>query len=356
MAPVIHGLRQAGLDTLVLGTAQHRELLDQMLGCFGITLDFDLDAMRPDQTPSDLVGLVVPALSRIIAETRPALVMAQGDTVTVLGAALAAFFSRRPFAHVEAGLRSGDLRAPFPEEGIRRLAATVTALHFAPTDGARQALLREGQPAGSVHVVGNTVIDALLEMARRPDLPWPQGLPLPGPEERLILVTLHRRENFGAPLDRILRALRDLCQRFPQVRLLYPVHPNPSVRAPARAILGGVPGVHLCDPLDYPSLVSVLGRCHAVFTDSGGLQEEAPALGRPVLVFRDVTERPEAVAAGGVRLVGSDTDRFLREAARLLEDDGHYRAMAVPRFPYGDGRASQRIARIVAEHLGAAAG
>lgn len=351
MAPVVKALEAQGIAAPILATAQHRHLLDQMLGAFGLQPAWDLDVMKPDQGLADLTGILVPALDRVLGEAKPDLVLAQGDTTTVFCAALAAFYRHIPFAHVEAGLRSGDLAAPFPEEGMRRLAGTLAQLHFTPTEGACGALLREGVPPESIHRVGNTVIDALLEMARRPDLPWPEGIATPRGGERLVLLTAHRRENFGAPFDRIFRTLAAFAGRHPEARFIYPVHPNPNVSGPARDLLGGLPNVCLSDPFDYPEMVAVLRACHLVVTDSGGLQEEAPALGRPVLVLRELTERPEAVEAGGVELVGSDPARIEAALERLWEDSGHYRRMAQPRFPYGDGTSARQIARVVSTFL-----
>ncbi len=350
MAPVIQALRAHGLDAPILVTAQHRELLDQMLQAFDLQADWDLDLMRPNQDLATLTGLLVPGISRILKETRPAVVLAQGDTSTVFCAALAAYYEGIPFGHVEAGLRSGDLRSPFPEEGNRRLAGVLARWHFAPTATAREALLREGIPPSQIHVVGNTVIDALLQMASRPALPWPNIPPLEA-HERLVLVTLHRRENFGQPLQTILESLRAFALGHPEARLLYPVHPNPNVKGPAETVLGGLPNVHLVAPLDYPTLVNALKQAFLVLTDSGGLQEEAPALGKPVLVFRDVTERPEAVEAGGVRLVGSSGDSFLSTAERLWGDDSAYRQMGVPRFPFGLGDSATKIQTILTHAL-----
>ena len=352
MAPVVSALEARGFRAPILATAQHRHLLDQVLSVFSLKAEWDLDAMRPNQSLSGLVARILPDLETIIRESRADVVLAQGDTTTVLCAALAAFHAQVPFAHVEAGLRSGRLDAPFPEEGNRRLASVITRHHFAPTAQAKAALLREGLSPQAIHVVGNTVIDALLGMVGRPDLPWPASVPSTQPDERLVLVTLHRRENFGEPIRRILRALKRFAERHPRTHLVYPVHPNPHVLGPAREELGGLPNVHLVEPLEYPSLVAVLRASFAVFTDSGGLQEEAPALGKPVLVFRDVTERPEAVEAGGVRLVGSDPEAFFLETGKLWEDPGHYAGMATPRFPYGDGTAGRQIAGILAGDLG----
>jgi UDP-N-acetylglucosamine 2-epimerase (non-hydrolysing) len=346
MAPVVQALRAGGLEAPVLATAQHRGMLDQMLATFGLAPTWDLDLMRPGQSLADLTGRMVPALDRVFREAGAQAVLAQGDTTTVFCAALAAYYAGLPFGHVEAGLRSGDLQAPFPEEGMRRLSAVLARWHFAPTEGAAAALRREGVDPGAIHCVGNTVIDALLGMAHRTDLP-PLPLPALAPDQRLILVTLHRRENFGEPLQRILGALKAFAQAHPEAVLLYPVHPNPQVEGPAHAVLGGLPNVHLVAPLDYPVLVRALKECRWVLTDSGGLQEEAPALGKPVLVFRDVTERPEALAAGGALLVGSDPQRFRDLAEELWQEGARYAAMAQPRFPYGDGKAGTRIAAIL---------
>jgi UDP-N-acetylglucosamine 2-epimerase (non-hydrolysing) len=351
MAPVVAALEARGLRAPLLATAQHRGMLDQMMATFGLKAAWDLDAMRANQSLPELTARLLPLLDGIMGEARPSAVLAQGDTTTVFCAALAAFYRGLPFGHVEAGLRSGDLLAPFPEEAMRRLTSVVTRWHFAPTGRSRVELLREGQDDRNVHVVGNTVIDALLGMAGRGDLPWPAAVRPLAPGERLVLVTLHRRENFGEPLTRILEALKAFSLRHPEARMVYPVHPNPNVTGPAQAILGALPGVELIEPQDYPQLVHLMTRATLVCTDSGGIQEEAPALGKPVLVFREVTERPEAVEAGGVRLVGSDPETFAREAERLWCDEDAYREMAVARFPYGDGKAAERIAEILVRDL-----
>jgi UDP-N-acetylglucosamine 2-epimerase (non-hydrolysing) len=264
---------------------------------------------------------------------------------------MASFHCQVPFGHVEAGLRSGSLSAPFPEEGNRRLTTVLTRWHFAPTETAADALRAENVAQENIHVVGNSVIDALLQMAAQPSLPWPDGVPRPTPSRRMVLITLHRRENFGQPLQTILHALKDFAARHPDADLVYPVHPNPNVKNPVAAILSGLPNVHLISPVDYPAMVALLRSAYLVLTDSGGIQEEAPALGIPVLVFRDVTERPEAVSAGGVRLVGSDRDRFDAEAERLWQDSAAYQAMAQRRFPYGDGKTADQIASILRDDL-----
>ena len=351
MAPVVHALEVAGFRPRILATAQHRGLLDQMMATFHLLSHWDLDAMRPGQTLAELTGRLVPALAQTIQASEASAVLAQGDTTTVFCAALASFYLGLPFGHVEAGLRSGDLAAPFPEEGMRRLTSPLARWHFAPTETSRQALRSEGILDTAIHVVGNTVIDALLQMVSRPDLKLPGAVRPLQPGQRRVLVTLHRRENFGAPLGRILVALRRFALRHPEARLVYPVHPNPNVEGPARAHLHDLANIELTEPLDYPGLVSVMRESHLVFTDSGGIQEEAPALGRPVLVFRDVTERPEAVEAGGVRLVGSDPDLFASEAERLWTDEAAYAEMARPRFPYGDGHSAQRIADVLRHGL-----
>jgi UDP-N-acetylglucosamine 2-epimerase (non-hydrolysing) len=284
----------------------------------------------------------------VLADERPDLVLAQGDTTTVMVTALGCFYRGIPFGHVEAGLRTGDMRNPFPEELNRVLVGRMAALHFAPTEGARQNLMREGVPAGSVEVTGNTVIDALLWAADRVDTaPF-----APPPGKRLVLVTAHRRENFGAPFESVCRALRDVADRG-DVQLLYPVHPNPNVRDVARRVLGGHPAIRLVDPLDYPAMVAAMRACTLILTDSGGVQEEAPSLGKPVLVLRTTTERPEGIAAGAAKLVGTDRARIVAEANRLLDDPAAHAAMARVSNPYGDGRAAQRLVDRVRRFFGA---
>lgn len=351
MAPVVKALRAHGFEASILATAQHRGLLDQMLGTFELRPDWDLDVMKPNQELAQLTGILVPGLHQIMKENHPDAVLAQGDTTTVFCAALAAFYIGIPFGHVEAGLRSGDMSAPFPEEGMRRLSAVLARWHFAPTETSAMALRKESHSEKSIHVVGNTVIDALLGVANASSLPWPSGVSPLTDGQRLVLITLHRRENFGEPLERILISLRTFAQAHPEARLIYPVHPNPNVQGPAHRVLGDLPNVSLVEPLDYPVLVRLMKESFLVLTDSGGIQEEAPALGKPVLVFRDVTERPEAIQAGGVHLVGSDPDLFLGEIEALWTDPKAYSAMAQPRFPYGDGKASQRIAEILTKDL-----
>ena len=348
MAPVILALRgEPWAEVRVLATAQHRRLLDQVLTLFDIAPDRDLDVMRPDQTLTALTARLLLALDAALEAERPDAVLIQGDTTTVMTLALACFYRGVPVGHVEAGLRTRDLRNPFPEEANRVIAGRLARWHFAPTEGARRNLLAEGVAATAITVTGNTVIDTLLLTAgRHPVL----DLDL-DPARRLVLVTCHRRENFGAPLRRICQALQTLAQRNPDVEFLYPVHPNPHVDAVARRLLDAG-NIRLCAPLDYASFVAAMQRAHLVISDSGGVQEEAPALGKPVLVLREATERPEAVEAGVVRLVGSSPERIATETQRLLDDEAAYRAMARRVSPYGDGRSAGRIVAVLRDQVG----
>jgi UDP-N-acetylglucosamine 2-epimerase (non-hydrolysing) len=349
LAPVIHALRrQPWAETRVLATAQHRQMLDQIHAFFGIRPDRDLDAMRPGQGLADLTARLLSGLDPVLAEERPELVLAQGDTTTVMVTALACFYRQIAFGHVEAGLRTGDVKNPFPEELNRVLVGRMAALHFAPTDGSQQNLLREGTPAATVHVTGNTVIDALLWAAERVDTAPFQ----PAAGKRLVLVTAHRRENFGAPFEAVCAALRDIADRG-DVQLLYPVHPNPNVHDVAHRLLGEHPAIRLVAPLDYPAMVAAMRACSLILTDSGGVQEEAPSLGKPVLVLRTTTERPEGVAAGAAKLVGTDRARIVSEAKRLLDDPAAHAAMASVKNPYGDGHAADRIVDACRRHFGA---
>jgi UDP-N-acetylglucosamine 2-epimerase (non-hydrolysing) len=349
LAPVVHALQaQPWATTRVLATAQHRHLLDQIHAFFGIRPDRDLDLMRPDQTLADLTARMIAAMDPVLADERPDLVLAQGDTTTVMVTALCCFYRRIAFGHVEAGLRTGDLQNPFPEEMNRVVVGRIARLHFAPTDGSRQNLLREGVAAASVHVTGNTVIDALLWAAQRVDA----AMFAPPAGKRLILVTAHRRENFGEPFAQVCAALREIADRG-DVQLLYPVHPNPNVRDVAHRVLGGHPAIRLVEPLDYPAMVAAMRACSLILTDSGGVQEEAPSLGKPVLVLRTTTERPEGVTAGAAKLVGTDRATIVAEAVRLLDEPTAYRAMATVSNPYGDGRAAERIAAACRAFLGA---
>ncbi|MFZ7096836.1 non-hydrolyzing UDP-N-acetylglucosamine 2-epimerase [Luteimonas dalianensis] len=354
MAPVIRALRELpGIRTLVAVTAQHRQMLDQVLELFDIAPDDDLDLMQVDQGLPDLFGRILGGMSEVIAQRKPDLVLVHGDTSTTLAAALAAFYARVRVGHVEAGLRTGDMLAPWPEEMNRRLTAPLASLHFAPTQRARDSLLAEGIAPERIRVTGNTVIDALLDVVERirRDAELERSLaaafPFLDPDKRLVLVTGHRRENFGAGFEEVCRAISAIAARG-DTQVVYPVHLNPNVQAPVSRILGKQPGVHLTAPLDYLPFVHLMSRADIIITDSGGIQEEAPTLGKPVLVTRHATERPEAVDAGTVRLVGADSDAIRSEASRLLDQPAAYRAMARATNPYGDGQAARRIAGIIA--------
>ena len=351
MAPVLAALsRERGLRSLVCVTAQHREMLDQVLSLFSIRPDADLDLMREGQTLTGITTRALTELEPYLAKTRPDLLLVQGDTTTTMAASLAAFYARVPVAHVEAGLRTGDPLYPWPEEVNRRITTVIATHHFAPTERARRNLLAEGEPDEAITVTGNTVIDALLEIVERKPSRAP-SLPLRG--RRIVLVTAHRRENFGEPLLEITGAIRDLAERHPDVDLVYPVHRNPNVDGPVRRELAGVAGVHLIDPLEYKPFADLMSESFMVLTDSGGIQEEAPSLGKPVLVLRDETERPEAVEAGTVRLVGPHRAAIVRVASELLASPEAYARMARAVNPYGDGKAAGRIVAKLREILGA---
>jgi UDP-N-acetylglucosamine 2-epimerase (non-hydrolysing) len=346
MAPVIQRLSRADwCECSVLCTAQHRELLDQVLELFRIRPDVDFGVMRPNQTLSNLTSKLIEHFDDVLSRTRPDALLAQGDTTTSMVAALSSFYHKVPFGHVEAGLRTGNLYGPFPEEMNRLVAARIARWHFAPTQEAGRNLIREGIAPAAVRVTGNTVIDALLQVsAQCSDKPLSPGL-------RLVLVTAHRRENFGRPLENICRAIRHLAERRADIHFLYPVHPNPNVRRVVFDALAGHPRIALVDPLEYRAFVAAMKQAHFILTDSGGVQEEAPALGKPVLVLRDETERPEALAAGVVRLVGTSFEKIVAESTRLLDDCDHYAAMARGVSPYGDGHAAQRIAALLKKDL-----
>jgi len=345
MAPVVKALKNHPdrITSIVCVTAQHRQMLDQVLSLFEIEPDFDLNLMRPDQSLAQITASALTEIDAVLREVKPDWVLTQGDTTTAMVGALAAFYHRINVGHVEAGLRTWDKYQPFPEEINRKIADAVCDLHFAPTTQSRDNLLREGVSESSIVVTGNTVIDALLDVAER-DYDWSASELAAVPRDKqLILVTAHRRENFGQPLEEICKALKEIAARFSDVHLVYPVHLNPNVQKVVQAELSSVANITLLAPLDYLPLVQLMKASSIVLTDSGGLQEEAPGLGKPVLVLREVTERPEGVEAGTVKLVGTDKDRIVRETARLLEDAQEYERMAHAVNPYGDGHASQRI-------------
>lgn len=344
MAPLIRVLRaDPGFRCRVLATAQHRQMLDQVLSVFGITPDIDLDIMRPNQDLPGLTGRLLEHLGGVMAAEQPDIVLVQGDTTTVMTTALAAFYAGIPLGHVEAGLRTGNLRDPFPEEMNRVLTSRMARWHFAPTVQAADNLRAEALDDATIHVTGNTVIDAL-RVTREAGARLPFDI---DPTRRLILVTLHRRENFGAPLERILAALERIRADNPDVQLLIPVHPNPNVQGAIRRCFGASDRVRLTDPLDYQGFIAAMARAHLILTDSGGVQEEAPALGKPVLVLRETTERPEAVAAGVSVLVGTETEAIRAETQRLLDDPVAYARMVTHRSPYGDGYAAERIVEVL---------
>lgn len=362
MAPVIEALRATeGIQTLVAVTAQHRQMLDQVLSLFDIRPDDDLDVMEPGQTLPGLFGKILTGMTEVIERRKPDLVLVHGDTSTTLATAMAAFYAKVPVGHVEAGLRTGDLSAPWPEEANRRLTAPISALHFAPTERSRQNLLQESISGRSVHVTGNTVIDALLTVVRKIErddslsAEMQATFPFLDSGKRLILVTGHRRENFGAGFEQMCRALAELAARG-DTQIVYPVHLNPNVQEPVNRILGGAPNVTLIEPLDYLPFVYLMSRSYLIITDSGGVQEEAPSLGKPVLVMRDTTERPEAVDAGTVLLVGTSQARIVDTATRLLDDPAAYEQMSRAHNPYGDGQASRRIVDAILASAGVEGG
>lgn len=353
MAPVVTALRSEGsIETKVCVTAQHRQMLDQVMDVFGLASDYDLDVMAPNQTLTDVTCKVMKGVEGVFADWKPDLMLVQGDTTTVMAASLAAFHNHVAIGHVEAGLRTGNLQSPWPEEMNRMVAGCVADLHFAPTPRSRDNLLRENKRPETVFVTGNTVIDALHAACAKLDSDaglsgrLADRFPFLDPGKRLVLVTGHRRENFGDGFVRICHAIARVAAR-PDVQVVYPVHLNPNVRRPVNEILGHVPNVRLIDPLDYLSFLFLMRKSHVILTDSGGVQEEAPSLGKPVVVMRDTTERPEAVDAGTVILAGTETDSMASAVERLLDDAAFYERMSRAVNPYGDGKAAARIAEIV---------
>ncbi|MBJ2140796.1 non-hydrolyzing UDP-N-acetylglucosamine 2-epimerase [Delftia acidovorans] len=348
MAPVILALKkEPWADVRVLATAQHREMLDQVLSFFRIEPDIDLNIMRPNQSLTELTGRLLLQLDEVFKAEKPDVVLVQGDTTTVMTVALACFYHRIPIGHVEAGLRTWDIQNPFPEEANRVIAGKLARWHFAPTEGSRQNLLKDGVADKDIVVTGNTVIDALL-MAAKKDLEI--GVTI-DPNKRLVLVTSHRRENFGEPFRQICLALKVLARQNPDIQFLYPVHPNPNVKDVAYEFLQEEENFILCEPLDYAPFVAAMKRSVLILTDSGGVQEEAPALGKPVLVLREETERPEAVSEGVVKLVGANCDYIVEQTQRLLQNDGAYKEMARGISPYGDGNAALKIVAVLKEQL-----
>jgi UDP-N-acetylglucosamine 2-epimerase (non-hydrolysing) len=359
MAPLYHALKALPdeFETQLCVTAQHRQMLDQVLKVFDIMPDIDLNLMKPGQDLFDVTAGVLHGMRDVLKAHKPDALLVHGDTSTTLAAAMAAFYLSVPVGHVEAGLRTHDLRAPFPEEFNRQVASKLTKWHFAPTDFSRQNLLAERVPEASITVTGNTVIDALFWVLNRIDTGSRRSqaiaellsrqLNFDWRNQRFVLITGHRRENFGGGFLQICHALKDLAARYPSVQFVYPVHLNPNVQQPVNAILADLPNVHLIAPLDYEPFVYLLKHSHIVLTDSGGIQEEAPSLGKPVLVMRDVTERPEAIEAGTVRLVGADRNRIVANVAELLDNQASYTAMSRAHNPYGYGKACARIVSVL---------
>ena len=350
MAPLVDLLaHDKSIKHKVCVTAQHREMLDQVLALFSITPDYDLNIMRPGQSLFDLTSNILLGLEGVLEQYKPDLVLVHGDTSTTLSASLAAFYKQIPIAHIEAGLRTGNLNSPWPEEGNRKLTSALTTLHFTPTETAKNNLLHEGVQAESITITGNTVIDALMQVTDKlhnnPSLcdKLASQLPEIKTDKKLILVTGHRRESFGDGFERICEALAEIAKQNHDVQIIYPVHLNPNVREPVNRILQGISNITLIEPLDYLPFVYLMDKSYLILTDSGGIQEEAPSLGKPVLVMREVTERPEAITAGTVQLVGTDKNKIIKTINQLLNDEALYKRMSIAHNPYGDGAACQLI-------------
>lgn len=342
-------------DSRVCVTAQHREMLDQVLSLFDLRPDYDLDLMKPGQDLNDITTGILQGIKGVLSDFRPDMVLVHGDTATTFASTLAAYYQQIPVGHVEAGLRTGNLYSPWPEEGNRKLTGALAAIHFAPTATSRENLLEEGVDPAAIKITGNTVIDALLDVVAKleenPQLAAEQHarFPMLEDDKRLILVTGHRRESFGGGFERICEALAETAKAHPEVQILYPVHLNPNVREPVNRLLAGIDNVHLIEPQEYLPFVYLMNRADIILTDSGGIQEEAPSLGKPVLVMRETTERPEAVEAGTVKLVGTSVATITGELTRLLSDQAAYNAMSFAHNPYGDGKACQRILDALAQ-------
>ncbi len=361
MAPVVAAFRQAeGFEPVVINSGQHREMIQQVIDLFGISVDAELDAMQPNQTLAGLTSRLIERIDKVLEDTSPDLVLTQGDTTTVLCATLASFYRKIPIGHVEAGLRTGNMQSPFPEEANRRLVSPLVSLHFAPTETAREALLKECYQDEQITVTGNTVIDALLIEIERQSAEdvkaalhkeLVEAIGSDWLERDSILVTGHRRENFGQGFEQICEALDELANRFAEMLIIYPVHLNPKVQQVVQERLGDRENIRLIMPQPYSQFVALARRCRLILTDSGGVQEEAPTLGKPVLVMRDTTERPEGVEAGTVKLVGANKDSIVDEATTLLTDPGEYGQMASVANPYGDGQAAERIVEAVRSFL-----
>ncbi len=356
MAPLVSRLKDSSLNVKVCVTAQHREMLDQVLELFDLTPDFDLDVMKPNQTLPELSARVMTGLDPVFQSFKPDAVLVHGDTLTTLMAGIVSYFFQVPLGHVEAGLRTGNIYSPWPEEGNRKLVGGITHWHFAPTEGAKENLLAEKVPEDRIWVTGNTVIDALLDVreklqAEEKQATYRDKFKFLDSERPMMLVTGHRRESFGGGFERICQALRELASKYPQLQIVYPVHLNPNVQEPVKKYLSDLENVYLLAPQDYEPFVYLMDRSTLILTDSGGIQEEAPSLGKPVLVMRDTTERPEAVAAGTVKLVGTDTQAIINNVSQLLDDEAEYKTMSQAHNPYGDGKACARIIQVLEKDL-----
>lgn len=350
MAPLAQALQgDERFEAGVCVTGQHRQMLDQVLELFRLVPDFDLNIMKPGQDLTDVTNAILLGMRSVLADFKPDIVLVHGDTATTLAASLAAYYQQIPVGHVEAGLRTGNIYSPWPEEGNRKLTGALAALHFAPTETSKNNLLREGVSPSEIVVTGNTVIDALLQIVNKLNVDvdlqtqFTERFSFLRSGRKLVLVTGHRRESFGGGFERICQALVETARRFPDVEIVYPVHLNPNVREPVNRLLAGIENVHLIEPLDYLPFVYLMNKAYLILTDSGGIQEEAPSLGKPVLVMRDTTERPEAVEAGTVRLVGTDVAVISEAIAELIADESAYQKMSFAHNPYGDGKACQRI-------------
>lgn len=356
LSPVISAFQKdSRFQIRVLSTAQHRQILDQVLEVFGIVPDYDLNIMTTNQSIADVTVACLNGVDRILAEEKPEFVIVQGDTTTVFASALACFYQRIPVGHVEAGLRTSDIYSPYPEEVNRRLATILTSIHFAPTAWAADNLKKEGIHASSIHVTGNTVVDALLSVADNPfDLSarYPNIAAFLKEARRLVLVTAHRRESFGQSFCQMCEAMREITRSYSDVRIIYPVHPNPNILRFAHEILGDDPSIFLVDPLDYVSFIHLMKRSYLVLTDSGGIQEEAPSFGKPVLIMREKTERQEGVEAGVARLVGTSRQGIVNAVSQLLDNSSVYETMSNGENPFGDGKASSRIVSIISDYFG----
>lgn len=359
MAPLVKALEADDrFDSRLCVTAQHREMLDQVLNLFGLVPDHDLNIMSPGQSLNEITSRILTGMADVLAAEKPDVVLVHGDTATTISTSLAAYYARVPVGHVEAGLRTGNMMSPWPEEGNRRVTGVLSTYHFAPTQISCDNLLAENHDPAAITITGNTVIDALLQVKSKIEedgllrTSLAASFPMLEDSRKMILVTGHRRESFGGGFERICRALRDICLAHPDAQIVYPVHLNPKVQEPVNRILAGVENVHLIDPQDYLPFVYLMTRAHLILTDSGGIQEEAPSLGKPVLVMRDTTERPEAVEAGTVKLVGTNVDTIVSEVTQLLTNADAYASMSQAHNPYGDGQASRRIVDILAKSIG----